>query len=64
MNEQASIEPIASLDREITSVEEQLSGMKEQRSSLVQDAVGSGVTMYAIAQACKRSPSTVQRWVR
>lgn len=57
------IDDIARLDNELRLLEGELKKLKTQRNKATKTAVENGVTMYAIAKACGRTPSTVQRWV-
>ena len=63
-NEKTQLSAIVSLDEEITDLEERLGEMKAQRDQMARAAVANGATVYAVAKACGRTPSTVQRWVK
>lgn len=62
-DEKTQLSAIVALDEEITDLEVQLAEMKAQRDRATRAAVTNGVTVYAVAKACGRTPSTVQRWV-
>lgn len=51
-------------DTLVQEMEEQLTELKAARDKWARQAVADDVTMYAIAQACGRTPSTVRRWVK
>ena len=63
-DEKTQLSAIVSLDEEITDLEERLAKMKAQRDQMARAAVANGTTVYAVAKACGRTPSTVQRWVK
>lgn len=57
------MDDIVRLEVELVNTERRLRELKAQRSRLTKEAVGNGVSMYSIAKACGRSPSSVQRWM-
>mgnify|MGYP001940294996 FL=1 len=63
-DEKTQLSAIVSLDEEITDLEERLGEMKTQRDQMARAAVANGATVYAVAKACGRTPSTVHRWVK